>query len=735
MSEHELWNELGNLYFMSGTYHQAAYAYRRAIQLDGGFGRPYCNLALTYVKQGRFDEAVQLYQRSIELLADDTERAITWYRLGDVYRHLKDYRDAILAYQQADMLDGGLSADEKETHQILYGGAEVRLVHAGAVSPAIPETVSAAPAPQPEPEAPAAAADEQTPAAPEAATPVDEQPQAAMTESPAEAAPVAVQEAQDIPSPVAKEVDEATAIVESPEAILEAAEAASEPGSAEEIISLELPLGPVAEDLDVLLHIDEVEAQLGIQAGQAADEQPSALENEAALSETPAPVTEEIEPQVEAPTAEMQAGLESDEVLAAVEPDVELPVQEPISEPETQTAPEGEDIPAVVEAQAEGPLPEAQDIAIDEETPLDTAPVDEPVTDLAASSAADWEEYVVSSMEQETDVQGFEEATQPLDEWLPAVEMELPAAQPEEALEEPVAIDEELPAEEFAAVEPVQPVEEAIAIDEEPATDDVPTAEVPYSVPSFPESAVQGLRLEEMQAPSVALDFRKDETQPIFIVPEEMEQGFSVVQVESGTTDVAFAAEAEEMDAELQSVQAEIEKFRFAVQANPRNAPAWDTLGTLYKAARQYQDAIMAYQQAVSVDPSKPHYHHHLGILYAIEGREEDAVKAFQDVLDLDPNHSLANATLGGYYRKMGLEDLAQKHIGKAMKNFYTSENEYNRACLEALLGNTDQSLELLRIALKNKQTYVDWVLRDPDLDSIRRDPRFKQLISDYATW
>jgi hypothetical protein len=67
------------------------------------------------------------------------------------------------------------------------------------------------------------------------------------------------------------------------------------------------------------------------------------------------------------------------------------------------------------------------------------------------------------------------------------------------------------------------------------------------------------------------------------------------------------------------------------------------------------------------------------------------------------------------------------------MKNFYNSENEYNRACLEALCGNIEQSIELLRIALKNKQTYVDWVLRDPDLDSIRRDPRFKQLISDYT--
>jgi len=81
----------------------------------------------------------------------------------------------------------------------------------------------------------------------------------------------------------------------------------------------------------------------------------------------------------------------------------------------------------------------------------------------------------------------------------------------------------------------------------------------------------------------------------------------------------------------------------------------------------------------------------------------------------------------------MGLEELAQQHIGKAMKSIFDSENEYNRACMQAICGNADEAIHLLGVALKNKQTYVDWILRDPDLDFIRQDPRFKQLISDYT--
>ena len=184
---------------------------------------------------------------------------------------------------------------------------------------------------------------------------------------------------------------------------------------------------------------------------------------------------------------------------------------------------------------------------------------------------------------------------------------------------------------------------------------------------------------------------------------------------------------------EMRDIEKGIAKFKRVVQLNPRNGHAWDALGTLYKSAGQYMDAITAYQQAISNDPSKSLYHHHLGLVYACEGRDEDAIGAFQRVIEIDPDYSLAHATLGGYYRKLGLEELAQKHIGKAMKNIFDSENEYNRACLEAICGNADQAIELLGVALKNKQTYVDWILRDPDLDFIRHDPRFKQLISDYT--
>ena len=100
-----VWNELGNIYFNTGAYDDAVVAYSKAIQLDRCFAWPYSNLALTYVQKGRFTEAILLYQRSIELFASEKDKAISWNRLGNVYRRLNNYDNAISAYQRADELD------------------------------------------------------------------------------------------------------------------------------------------------------------------------------------------------------------------------------------------------------------------------------------------------------------------------------------------------------------------------------------------------------------------------------------------------------------------------------------------------------------------------------------------------------------------------------------------------------------------------------------------------------
>ena len=195
---------------------------------------------------------------------------------------------------------------------------------------------------------------------------------------------------------------------------------------------------------------------------------------------------------------------------------------------------------------------------------------------------------------------------------------------------------------------------------------------------------------------------------------------------------VEIAAPERDED-EMREIEAGLAKFKRVVQINPRNAHAWDALGNLYKSAGQYKEALLAYEQAISNDPSKALYHHHLALVYACEGRMEDAIDAFQRVIEIEPDHGLAHAALGGYYRKMGLEELAQKHVGKAMKSIFDSENEYNRACLAAICGNTDQALRAPASGTEEQADIRGLDPARPRSGLHPAGPRFKQLISDYA--
>jgi len=202
------------------------------------------------------------------------------------------------------------------------------------------------------------------------------------------------------------------------------------------------------------------------------------------------------------------------------------------------------------------------------------------------------------------------------------------------------------------------------------------------------------------------------------------------IQYETSSVDYPLVELSED---ELLEIQTNINKLKQKLDANPDSAPAWHALGGDYKALGQYDDAIDAYQKAIDLDPQNALYLHHLGLIYAAVSQYEDAVAVFEKVVEVDPNHGLAHATLGGYYRKNGDQELATEHIDKAKELLAKDENEYNRACMEAICGNTDHSLKLLELALKNKQAYVSWARKDPDLDFIRSDPRFHALLDEFS--
>lgn len=102
-------------------------------------------------------------------------------------------------------------------------------------------------------------------------------------------------------------------------------------------------------------------------------------------------------------------------------------------------------------------------------------------------------------------------------------------------------------------------------------------------------------------------------------------------------------------------------------------------------------------------------------------------------ILDRNPNYvdvlraQANNLTLKGRYAE-GLQ------IDKRLVQLRPSDPlaHYNLACSLALLKRPDQALKTLRKAVELGYRDFRYMREDRDLDSIRHDPRFRQLLREY---
>jgi mannose-6-phosphate isomerase-like protein (cupin superfamily) len=75
------------------------------------------------------------------------------------------------------------------------------------------------------------------------------------------------------------------------------------------------------------------------------------------------------------------------------------------------------------------------------------------------------------------------------------------------------------------------------------------------------------------------------------------------------------------------------------------------------------------------------------------------------------------------------IED-ARELLNDALGRYDESNTfEYNLACCEAKLGNPDAAFEHLRKGLDGRSDLADLARKDEDLDAIRADPRFAELV------
>ena len=108
----------------------------------------------------------------------------------------------------------------------------------------------------------------------------------------------------------------------------------------------------------------------------------------------------------------------------------------------------------------------------------------------------------------------------------------------------------------------------------------------------------------------------------------------------------------------------------------------------------------------------------------------ELAVKAIERALAADPHDARALYLGAGMLSTLGRIHEADEWAERVLRtNSDDPSTLYNLACFYSLSGDIDKALDLLEHAAEHGWNRLEWARHDADLDPLRDDPRFAQLI------
>jgi serine/threonine protein kinase/tetratricopeptide (TPR) repeat protein len=204
-------------------------------------------------------------------------------------------------------------------------------------------------------------------------------------------------------------------------------------------------------------------------------------------------------------------------------------------------------------------------------------------------------------------------------------------------------------------------------------------------------------------------------------------------------------------------------EFRRAIELNPDYALAHADLGWLLAFTGRTDEGIAESKRGQELDPLSLDTNTYLGMSLYYTRHYDAAILQLQKTLELEPNFWFARAYLGRSNEKLGRLPEAIAELQKAeqlsggladarsgLGVAYAAKGDkskardileelkvqtklyvppYSMAALYANLGDKDRALESLQKAYEEGSIYAAFMGVDPELDPLRSDPRFSELL------
>jgi tetratricopeptide (TPR) repeat protein len=170
--------------------------------------------------------------------------------------------------------------------------------------------------------------------------------------------------------------------------------------------------------------------------------------------------------------------------------------------------------------------------------------------------------------------------------------------------------------------------------------------------------------------------------------------------------------------------------FSEVINTKPEYSLAYTNRGAIYQLKKQFDKAITDYTKAIQIAPDDSYGYYLRGRLLSNTGDYSSALKDLLMASNYNSENGSVRAELVKVFKALGRINEAKKQeiIGRSL---FQEEVEYDKACFESICGNIDEAIHLLKIAFEKGQSTKEWARQDPDFESIRGHPRFKELVGE----
>lgn len=177
--------------------------------------------------------------------------------------------------------------------------------------------------------------------------------------------------------------------------------------------------------------------------------------------------------------------------------------------------------------------------------------------------------------------------------------------------------------------------------------------------------------------------------------------------------------------------------FEGLVQDDDDSYEAYLWMGMVHDLTERPDEAIRCYERAIEIKPYSEEPLVRLDMTYRRAGdlpRSDDAARRALETglrrLELDPGGLVTRSRVAAQFARCGRRDDAIEQARMIRRLDPTDGHaHYNAACAMAMLGEKDEMLACLRVALQGGAVFRGWVRKDPDFKIFQNDDDFLRLI------